>query len=34
MDGGKRREILNRELEAMRKNYQIIIEPSGAAGDG
>ena len=30
----KRREILNRELEAMRKNYQIIIEPSGAAGDG
>jgi len=30
----KRREILKRELEAMRKNYQIIIEPSGAAGDG
>jgi parvulin-like peptidyl-prolyl isomerase len=28
------REILNRQLEAMRPNYQIIVEPRGTAGDG
>ena len=30
----EQREILNRELEAMRKNYQIIVEPRGTASDG
>ena len=30
----KQREILNRELEAMRGNYQIIVAPGGTASDG
>ena len=29
----KQREIINRELEAMRPNYQIIIEPRGTTRD-